>query len=136
VHGAERNPRRAHVLQTASLSYWYISALTPLPEMSGRMPSTPVGSQSDDQDTQDRDQDHRGEAQPRAGSRSRQRGDAERVRTTSCRHEAERTLAERTRYILDDEAARRFLTALEQPSPTSERGLRRLIEKPSVLPEA
>jgi uncharacterized protein (DUF1778 family) len=54
----------------------------------------------------------------------------------AARHEAERTLAERTRYILDDEAAQRFLTALEQPSPASERGLRRLIEKPSVLPEA
>lgn len=54
----------------------------------------------------------------------------------AARHEAERTLAERTRYVLDDEAAQRFLTALEQPSPASERGLRRLIEKPSVLPEA
>jgi uncharacterized protein (DUF1778 family) len=54
----------------------------------------------------------------------------------AARHEAERTLAERTRYILDDEAAQRFLTALEQPSAGSERGLRRLIEKPSVLPEA
>lgn len=54
----------------------------------------------------------------------------------AARHEAERTLAERTRYILDDEAAQRFLTALEQPTPASERGLRRLIEKPSVLPEA
>lgn len=55
----------------------------------------------------------------------------------AARHEAERTLAERTRYILDDEAAQRFLTALEQqPFPDSERGLRRLTEKPSVLPEA
>jgi uncharacterized protein (DUF1778 family) len=55
----------------------------------------------------------------------------------AARHEAERTLAERTRYILDDEAAQRFLTALEEkPSPASERGLRRLIEKPSILPEA
>jgi uncharacterized protein (DUF1778 family) len=54
----------------------------------------------------------------------------------AARHEAERTLAERTRYILDDEVARRFLTALEQPSPHSEQGLRQLIEKPSVLPEA
>jgi hypothetical protein len=35
-----------------------------------------------------------------------------------------------------NEAAQRFLTALEQPSPGSERGLRRLIEKPSILPEA
>jgi uncharacterized protein (DUF1778 family) len=54
----------------------------------------------------------------------------------AARHEAERTLAERTRYILDDEAAQRFLTALEHPFPDSERGLRRLTEKPSVLPEA
>jgi uncharacterized protein (DUF1778 family) len=54
----------------------------------------------------------------------------------AARHEAERTLAERTRYTLDDEAAQRFLTALEQPSPDAERGLRRLTEKPSVLPEA
>jgi uncharacterized protein (DUF1778 family) len=54
----------------------------------------------------------------------------------AARHEAERTLAERTRYMLDDEAAQRFLTALEQPSFASERGLRRLIEKPSILPEA
>jgi uncharacterized protein (DUF1778 family) len=54
----------------------------------------------------------------------------------AARHEAERTLAERTRYVLDDEAAQRFLAALEQPSPDSERGLRRLIEKPSMLPEA
>jgi uncharacterized protein (DUF1778 family) len=54
----------------------------------------------------------------------------------AARHEAERTLAERTRYILDDEAAQRFLSALEQPSSDSERRLRRLTEKPSVLPEA
>jgi uncharacterized protein (DUF1778 family) len=50
--------------------------------------------------------------------------------------EAERTLAERTRYVLDDESAQRFLTALERPSSDAERGLRRLTEKPSVLPEA
>jgi uncharacterized protein (DUF1778 family) len=54
----------------------------------------------------------------------------------AARHEAERTLAERTRYILDDEAAQRFLDALEQPSPDSERRLRRVTEKPSVLPKA
>jgi uncharacterized protein (DUF1778 family) len=54
----------------------------------------------------------------------------------AARREAERTLAERTRYTLDDEAAQQFLAALEQPSPASERGLRRLIEKPSILPEA
>lgn len=44
--------------------------------------------------------------------------------------------AERTRYVLDDEAARRFLSALEHHSPDSERGLRRLVERPSVLPAA
>jgi uncharacterized protein (DUF1778 family) len=54
----------------------------------------------------------------------------------AARREAERTLAERTRYVVDDEAARRFLAALEQPSPDAERGLRRLVEKPSVLPNA
>lgn len=53
----------------------------------------------------------------------------------AARREAERTLAEHTRYILDDETAQRFLTALEQPSPASERGLRRLTETPSVLPD-
>lgn len=52
----------------------------------------------------------------------------------AARREAERTLAERTRYVLDDEAAQRFLTALEQPSPDAERGLRRLTEKPGILP--
>jgi uncharacterized protein (DUF1778 family) len=50
--------------------------------------------------------------------------------------EAERTLAEQTRYTVDDEAAQRFLAALETPSPDAERGLRRLIAKPSVLPGA
>jgi uncharacterized protein (DUF1778 family) len=50
--------------------------------------------------------------------------------------EAERTLAERTRYVIGDEAAQRFLDALERHSPDAERGLRRLIEKPSVLPKA
>jgi uncharacterized protein (DUF1778 family) len=54
----------------------------------------------------------------------------------AARREAERTLAERTRYVIDDEAAQRFLDALERRSPDSERGLRRLLEKPSVLPEA
>lgn len=50
--------------------------------------------------------------------------------------EAERTLAERTRYVLDDEAAQRFLAALEQSSPNAAQGLRRLVEKPSILPAA
>jgi uncharacterized protein (DUF1778 family) len=54
----------------------------------------------------------------------------------AARREAERTFAERARYTLDDEAAQQFLTALEQPSSDAERGLRRLTEKPSVLPEA
>jgi uncharacterized protein (DUF1778 family) len=54
----------------------------------------------------------------------------------AARREAERTLAERERYVLDDEAAQRFLAALERPSVRAERGLRRLIEKPSVLPQA
>jgi uncharacterized protein (DUF1778 family) len=54
----------------------------------------------------------------------------------AARREAERTLAERTRYVVDDEAAERFLAALEQPSTSATRKLRRLIEKPSVLPAA
>lgn len=54
----------------------------------------------------------------------------------AARREAERTLAERTSYTVDDETAQRFLTALESPSPDAERRLRRLIEKPSVLPDA
>jgi uncharacterized protein (DUF1778 family) len=54
----------------------------------------------------------------------------------AARREAERTLAERTRYLVDEEAAQRFLTALEQPSPDAELGLRRLTAKPSVLPKA
>lgn len=54
----------------------------------------------------------------------------------AARHEAERTLAERTRYLVDDDAARRFLAALEQPSTSAERGLGRLTQKPSVLPQA
>jgi uncharacterized protein (DUF1778 family) len=53
----------------------------------------------------------------------------------AARREAERTLSERERYALDDEAAQRFLAALERPSAEAERGLRRLIEKPSVLPQ-
>jgi uncharacterized protein (DUF1778 family) len=52
------------------------------------------------------------------------------------RHEAERTLAERTRYLVGDETAQRFLSALEQPPAGTERGLRRLTARPSVLPEA
>lgn len=44
--------------------------------------------------------------------------------------------AERSTYLLDHEAAQRFLYALEHPSPHAEQGLRQLIDKPSVLPEA
>lgn len=54
----------------------------------------------------------------------------------AARREAERTLAERTRYLVDDEAARRFLAALESPSGAAEQGLRQLAAKPSVLPPA
>lgn len=54
----------------------------------------------------------------------------------AARREAERTLAERTRYLVDDEAARRFLAALDKPSSAAEEGLHRLIAKPSVLPPA
>jgi uncharacterized protein (DUF1778 family) len=54
----------------------------------------------------------------------------------AARHEAEQALAERSRYLVSDDPAQRFLTALESESPTAETGLRRLIEKPSVLPEA
>lgn len=52
------------------------------------------------------------------------------------RAEAERTLAERTRYMVDDQAAQRFLAALERRSADAENGLRRLTAKPSVLPGA
>lgn len=54
----------------------------------------------------------------------------------AARREAERTLAERTRYLVDDESARRFLAALEKPSAVAERGLRELTTKPSVLRQA
>jgi len=54
----------------------------------------------------------------------------------AARTEAERTLAERSRYVVDDDAARRFLAALEAPGANAVRGLRRLIEKPSALPGA
>lgn len=54
----------------------------------------------------------------------------------AARDEAERTLAERTSYLVDDAAARRFLAALERPATGVERGLGRLTQKPSVLPSA
>lgn len=47
--------------------------------------------------------------------------------------EAERAMNESSRLVVDDEKARRFLDALEGPTRASETGLRRLIEKPSVL---
>ena len=71
-----------------------------------------------DPDAQERDQDQL--RRSAASSRPRgscQRRDPERVSRRAARRGAERTLAERARYILDDEAAQRFLTALEQPSP-------------------
>ncbi len=54
----------------------------------------------------------------------------------AARHEAERTLAERSRYIVDDVEAQRFLDALEKPSTDAAQGLRRLASKQSVLPDA
>lgn len=51
------------------------------------------------------------------------------------RTEAERTLAERTRYLVDEKAAQRFLIALEHPPADTEHGLRRLTTRPSILPE-
>jgi uncharacterized protein (DUF1778 family) len=50
--------------------------------------------------------------------------------------EADRALADRTRYVIDHEVAQQFLAAVEQPSPGAQNGLRRLIAKPSILPEA
>jgi uncharacterized protein (DUF1778 family) len=54
----------------------------------------------------------------------------------AARREAERTLAERTRYVINDETAQQFLTALEQSSANAKRSLSRLTKKPSVLPQA
>lgn len=51
----------------------------------------------------------------------------------AARVEAERTLAERTRLVVDDEAAQGFLDALDPPSADAERGLRRLLDTPSVI---
>jgi uncharacterized protein (DUF1778 family) len=52
----------------------------------------------------------------------------------AARREAEQVLVERTSYTVDDETAQRFLAALERPGADAERGLRRLLERPSVLP--
>lgn len=49
----------------------------------------------------------------------------------AARSEAERVLAERTRYVVDDESAKRFLDALDRDSASE--GVRRLTERPSVL---
>jgi uncharacterized protein (DUF1778 family) len=50
----------------------------------------------------------------------------------AARAEAERVLEERTRIVVDDDTARRFLEALDQDG-RHEPGLRRLLEKPSVI---
>ncbi len=49
------------------------------------------------------------------------------------RREAEQILAERTLYVVDDMDAQRFLDALERPPASMEQGLRRLVDKPSVI---
>jgi uncharacterized protein (DUF1778 family) len=51
----------------------------------------------------------------------------------AARREAERVLAERTRYVVDDPAAECFLDSLERPVASMEPGLHGLIDKPSVL---
>jgi uncharacterized protein (DUF1778 family) len=51
----------------------------------------------------------------------------------AARIEAERVLAERTRWVVDDEGAQRFLDALDRPTADAERGLQRLVAKPSLL---
>jgi uncharacterized protein (DUF1778 family) len=48
--------------------------------------------------------------------------------------EAEQVLVERSSYVVDADAAQRFLAALERPGDDVERGLRRLVDRPSVLP--
>jgi uncharacterized protein (DUF1778 family) len=51
----------------------------------------------------------------------------------AARASAEEILAERSRVVLDDEEATRFLDALDHPE-RFERGMRRLAARPSVLP--
>jgi uncharacterized protein (DUF1778 family) len=51
----------------------------------------------------------------------------------AARASAEATLAERSRVVLDEDEAARFLDALDHPE-RFEDGLRRLAERPSVLP--
>ena len=48
--------------------------------------------------------------------------------------EAEQVLLERASYVVDDDSAQRFLAALDRPGANVERGLRRLLERSSVLP--
>lgn len=52
----------------------------------------------------------------------------------AARARAEEILEEQARLVLDDEEAARFLDALDHPA-RFEPGLRRLVERPSVLPE-
>jgi uncharacterized protein (DUF1778 family) len=51
----------------------------------------------------------------------------------AARASAEEILAEHSQVVLDDEEAARFLDALEHPE-RFDGGLRRLAERPSVLP--
>lgn len=51
----------------------------------------------------------------------------------AARVEAERVLSERERIRVDDDAAERFLEALDRPSDHAERGLSRLVDEPSVI---
>jgi uncharacterized protein (DUF1778 family) len=51
----------------------------------------------------------------------------------AARESAEEILAERSRIVLDDDDAARFLDAIEHPE-RFEAGLARLVARPSVLP--
>lgn len=50
----------------------------------------------------------------------------------AARAEAQRVLEERTRFVADDDIATRFLAALDDDA-RHEAGLRRLVDKPSVI---
>src|SRR5438128_1630808 len=50
------------------------------------------------------------------------------------RRQTEQVLAEPTSYVVNDDAATPFLAALERLGAAVERGLRRLLERPSVTP--
>lgn len=69
------------------------------------------GFEPHDQDTQDRDQIAKEERDLEQAAAAASGETLSEFVRRAARHEAERTLAERTRYILDDEAAQRFLTA-------------------------